>query len=296
MTWFSNLWLKSFFHLISLFNQIRVKEALFKCTLFLIVPDGALACLETWFWDAGMEILILPIWLSFVFWSPNSHLQRKKDNTFSVCARNPIRLYLYCSYIFIKSRILTECLQRVLHFLRWSRGAIFVIIPETPHWWCWPSLPWSCTGCSSLPLGLSTWPGVLRIPGKHLNLSSRCTISFFRNKSKQLQMFFTEVLFQPDLVDACSKDSQCWMVSWFCNPMYTIYKIIYIVCMHTIYGIIKNGHCPSQLSELFSLSPHPAQICFRPWSHSMPCSSLPWVCSASWLPWLAHLTTQLQRD
>ena len=191
-----------------------------------------------------MEILILPIWLSFVFWSPNSHLQRKKDNTFSVCARNPIRLYLYCSYIFIKSRILTECLQRVLHFLRWSRGAIFVIFPETPHWRCWPSLPLSCTGCSSLPLGLSTWPGVLRIPGKHLNLSSRCTISFFRNKSKQLQMFFTDVLFQPDLVDACSKDSQCWMVSWFCNPMYTIYKIIYIVCMHTIYDIIKKWSLP----------------------------------------------------
>ena len=81
-----------------------------------------------------MEILILPIWLSFVFWSPNSHLQRKKDNTFSVCARNPIRLYLYCSYIFIKSRISTEGLQRVLHFLR----KVSVGGPEGQFLWFFP--------------------------------------------------------------------------------------------------------------------------------------------------------------
>ena len=45
----------------------------------------------------------------------NSFTIRKKDNTISVCARIPVRLYLYCSYIFIKSRILTEGLQRVVH-------------------------------------------------------------------------------------------------------------------------------------------------------------------------------------
>ena len=196
-----------------------------------------------------MEILILPIWLSFIS-GLQIHIQTKKErqNYLSLCQEPSKTIFVLLIYFYqikdFDGRFAESAPLSEESFCRWSRRAISVIFPETPHWRCLPSLPWSCTGCSSLPLGLSTWPGVLRIPGKHLNLSSRCTISFFRNKSKQLQMFFTDVLFQPDLVDACSKDSQCWMVSWFCNPMYTIYKIIYIVCMHTIYDIIKKWSLP----------------------------------------------------